>query len=229
MAWYVCDVDCQYVGRVYKRGELAEFVTAPPTAFFSASTQDPKTPLPNVGTTDKEGTFYFGKTGWDDLRFPVQGINPPGAARDPSRDNTDGTLVFSASQTNIIAGVAQMPHAWKEGSKIYPHIHWLAGAGGTGNVLWRFEYKIASVGADFPAGYDTQDTLAAAPNSAVKHNLHRLGVIDMEGEKLSSILLWKISRIGGDDTDTFAGTVKLLEFDIHYEIDAIGSGREFEK
>jgi hypothetical protein len=65
---------------------------------------------------------------WEGLRFPAQGINPAGAASPPSVDEVltsfTGTLLFSGSQENVIAGVAQMPHAWRVQSAIRPHIHW---------------------------------------------------------------------------------------------------------
>ena len=53
---------------------------------------------------------------WEDLRFPASGINPLGAASDPSRSNVTGMLEFSGTADNLIAGAAQMPHGWLEGS-----------------------------------------------------------------------------------------------------------------
>jgi hypothetical protein len=79
---------------------------------------------------------------WEDLRFSAVGINPPGAGTDPTRDTTDGRLIFAAAATNIT---------------------------------------------------------------------------------VSNMMLILISRIGGDGTDTFTGTAKLAEFDIHYQIDTVGS------
>ena len=48
--------------------------------------------------------------GWDDLRFPAQGINPIGAAGDPDRDSTTGLFLFDSGLTETLAGVSQMPH-----------------------------------------------------------------------------------------------------------------------
>jgi hypothetical protein len=167
-------------------------------------------------------------TVWDDLRFPAQGINPAGAPSPPTVDTADGTLVFSASATNIIAGVAQFPHHWKEGSTINPHIHWCPSNTDTGNVLWRFEYEVQNIGGTF-AGFTTVDTLEAGDGTAEKHQVHSLGTISMTGKTLSCMMKWRVSRIGGDGTDTFTGTARLLEFDIHYEIDSLGSRSEMTK
>jgi hypothetical protein len=40
---------------------------------------------------------------------------------------------------------------------------------------------------------------------------------------------WKLSRIGGDGTDTYTADARLLEFDIHYEVDSMGSSEELVK
>jgi len=44
---------------------------------------------------------------WEDLRAPASGINPPGAASDPTRNNTNGLLTFSGTQDNIISVAVQ--------------------------------------------------------------------------------------------------------------------------
>lgn len=173
--------------------------------------------------------FYLKRYYWDDLRFPVAGINPPGAASDPTRDTSDGRLVFSASATNIVAIQVQMPHHWKQGSSIVPHVHWSPTSTHTGNVLWRLEYKIANINTVFPGSYTTVDKLQAGAGVADTHQLAGFGEIDMTGFTLSCMLLLLLSRIGGDGTDTYTGTAKLNEFDIHYKIDGFGSKNETSK
>ena len=44
---------------------------------------------------------------------------------------------------------------------------------------------------------------------------------------LSRLIL--ISRIGNDGSDTYTGTAKLDEFDIHYQVDGFGSFFETRK
>lgn len=168
-------------------------------------------------------------TYWEDLRFAAAGINPPGAASDPTRDTTDGRLVFSASATNVIALQVQMPHCWKEGTAIYPHIHWSPTNTDTGNVLWRLQYKMANIGGAFPAGWETLNKLDAGGGVSDGHEMAGFAAIPMTGMTISCMLLMLISRIGGDGTDTYTGTAKLDEFDIHYEVDGFGSGTETRK
>jgi len=51
----------------------------------------------------------------------------------------------------------------------------------------------------------------------------------MPGKTLSSMILWRISRIGGSGSDTYPSDARLLEFDIHYQIDSLGSNEEYIK
>lgn len=166
---------------------------------------------------------------WEDLRFPASGINPPGGASDPARDTDDGRLVFAAAATNIIAIQAQMPHAWREGSAIRPHIHWSPTNTNTGNVLWRLQYKVASANEAFPGEWSTADVLAAGSGTTDMHQLAAFAEIPMTGKKVSSMILLLLSRIGGDVTDTYNADAKLNEFDIHYQVDALGSEAEYVK
>ena len=157
----------------------------------------------------------------EDLRYPSNGINPPGAISDPGRNTTTGLLQFDASSTEIIAGVAQFPHGWAEGSSITPHIH-IRGVdasdpGGTQFTRWTLDYKWYNQTAVTPAAYttDTQDFILPAHIGGVSVNLlAEFTAVSGSGKIYSSLFEWKLSRIGG--SDTYVGDCVLLEFDIHY-------------
>lgn len=172
---------------------------------------------------------------WDDLRFPSQGINPPGAAADPDLETTTGLWLFAAAGTETLAGVAQLPHAWKEESTIKPHVHWQKTTSAAGNVLWRLDYEVVANGAVAPMAYgsqiDSASPVSGTPDGDTANEvlITSLGDIDMSGKLISCLILWKLSRIGGDASDTYGADARLLEFDIHYEIDSRGSIQEFTK
>ena len=181
---------------------------------------------------------YAGGTGafWDDLRFPAQGINPPGQASDPTVESSTGLLLFSASQTNIIAGVAQLPHEWVEGSVVVPHVHWQKRVAGAGDVLWRFEYdNVVNPNEVSLLTYanviDALTPVAGTPDDgAARRNLiSSFGEVDMTDKLISCCILWKLSRIGGDVSDSYGDLARLVEFDIHYQIDLPGSFQQFIK
>jgi hypothetical protein len=190
---------------------------------------DMRTLKAGVDNTLTPGTRVLDPT-WDDLRFPASGLNPPGPIAAPSVDSDTGLLVFADSATNTTAGVAQMPHAWAEGSEIRPHVHWLQPA--AGNVLWQLEYRlIQAYGGTFPATWTTITASTAVGTYPGGNfvNITAFPAIDMTGFRISSMVVFKLSRVGGDALDTLADDVSLLEFDIHYQINAFGSRAEFVK
>jgi hypothetical protein len=191
---------------------------------------DMRTLKAGVDNTLTPGTRVLDPT-WDDLRFPASGLNPPGPVFAPSTDTDTGLLIFADAATNTMAGVAQMPHAWAEGTEIRPHVHWLQPA--AGNVLWRLEYRlIPAYNGQFPAAWTTinaSEAVGAYVGPGQFVNITAFGPIDMTGFKISAMVVFKLSRIGGDALDTLAADVPLLEFDIHYQINAFGSRAEFVK
>jgi len=167
---------------------------------------------------------------WEDLKAPSTAINPPGAASDPDRSTTTGLLEFSASATNIVTLAMQMPHAWKLGTDISPHIHIWYPDGNSGNSVWKLEYQVAGINAAFPGSYTADTKTFAAPEVADQHVLHPFDDIDMSGiDGVSSMMLFKLSRLGGEAADTYGSAMPLLEFDIHYIRDANGSDEEVSK
>ena len=166
---------------------------------------------------------------WDDLRAPATAINPPGAASDPTFDATNIGWLFDAGSTEILLIIMQMPHSWKLGSEIRPHVHWEPTSTNTGNVYWRMEYKWTNTDDTEAGTYTTINMLDAGDGTAYKHQLASFDPISGTGKTLSSLLSIKLSRIGGDATDTYTGDALLKEFDIHYQVDGYGSRQELVK
>lgn len=154
-----------------------------------------------------------------------------GSGNAPSRDPELGTLVFEDAKTQVVGGLAQMPHSWKEGSEIIPHVHWIQPA--TGNVVWQLEYRLMpAVGGAFPSTWTASSESAlvsAYPGSGDWVQITRLPSIDMTGYEISAMILFRLTRLGSDASDTMTANAHLLEFDIHYQSDASGSSREFIK
>ncbi len=170
---------------------------------------------------------------WDDLRFGANLITP-GVANPPDWVAIGGSLgglyilEFNQSTEEEVYCFVQMPHNWKEESIIKPHVHWINHSGATGMVRWGLEYSIASVGDGFPTPtiiYTNGDTC----ETQMTHQLIEFGDIDMTGHKISCMLITRLFRAAGDSLDTANDDVGLLEFDIHYQVDSIGSYQEYIK
>jgi hypothetical protein len=176
---------------------------------------------------------------WDDLKAPATAINPPGAASDPDRETTTGLLLFAANGTELVYLLLQMPHSWKEGSAISPHVHWTKTTSASGGVAWNLKYQILPIGAVGPGTWTdlgiVSSPVAGTPDNdtAWEHLLTSWGDIDMNdgvsNYSLSTCILFELSRIGANAADTYAADARLLEFDVHYQIDSLGSEEEFIK
>jgi len=171
---------------------------------------------------------------WEDLRFPATGINPPGAASDPDRDTATGLLLFDKASTEIVVGVAQLPHGWQEGSDLRPHVHVRATTdpGGTGATRWKLDYKWSNPTGTVPSAYTSETITVTLPDDSSSLKVNKIGAftaVDGTGFTVSSLFEWKLSRIGGDAADTYNADCALVEFDIHYLVDAHGSVEEYTK
>ena len=190
--------------------------------------------------TDTHSTLFTtyhldGDYDWDDLRFPASGINPAGAPSPPNVDTVNGgTLLFPDTGAHIIGFVAQLPHTWREGTTLHPHCHWQKTTSASGNVMWRFSYKWAPINAVMDAAFTVSSattTVAGTPdtNTADKHLITAFTSISATGKKISDMLVCTLERVGSDGTDTYGANARLLEIDIHYQVDSFGSDAEFVK
>lgn len=191
-----------------------------------------------IDTTTGNLRLVGNATQWDDLRIAGSSVrlgvtSPTLAAFGPSGDIR--ALRFDSGQHDEIYFEIQMPHAWKEGSNIYPHVHWSPVSTTTGNVVWSLDYTWANINGTFGAPTTMNSDAAAAGGVAWVHKLSTLkdgsgnAYIDGTGKTLSSMIMCRLHRNAGAGSDTLAADVAFLEFDIHFEVDSFGSDEEYIK
>jgi hypothetical protein len=166
---------------------------------------------------------------WDDLRFPAQAVNPPGAVSDPDVDSSDGCLLFDAAGVEVIFVAAQLPHGWLSGTPIRPHVHWVKTTSAEGDVVWGLKYRWAAPGqtlTDWSASYSLATVTAGDADTADHHALASFPELTIRGGA-STMILFEIARIGSSEDDTYAADAKLLEFDLHYQTGSAGTTNEF--
>jgi len=163
---------------------------------------------------------------WDDLRAPATSINPPGIVSDPDIDE-DGSFLFDHVGIEQIAIILQMPHAWKEGSGIRPHVHWQKTTDAAGDVIWELRHRLMKLNGLKPAwsSWMASDSKTLDPGSTQAVVLYGFPEIDMAGYLGSAITSFQLRRNTGA-SDTYGTDARLWEFDLHYLID--GHGSEFE-
>jgi hypothetical protein len=187
--------------------------------------------------------LYGASTVWDDLMIPgfavkTTGTSPPDFTTVfAGSGNIDYYAFDGGSLLEQVYFSVQMPHCWKEGSTIYPHVHFAPTSTNTGDtnervVRFGLEYTWGQIGEAFAAPQAfNMDSAGFVPNTSLwKHLLCTNGTgIAGTGKGLSSILMGRLYRNPADSVDTYPQDVAFLSFDLHYEIDALGSEQEYVK
>lgn len=163
---------------------------------------------------------------WEDLRFPATTLRQ-GVTTKPDFDATNLGLLFPQNDATEIAYlIAQLPHARKNGSNIRPHVHFIQTS--ALEPVWKIDYRWYKNG-EAPTGSFTTlicDSPVFAYTSGDMLQICAFDEIDGSGiDTVSSILDIKLYR----DDNVVSGDILLKEFDIHYQIDQLGSRQEFVK
>lgn len=176
-------------------------------------------------------------TTWDDFRVEASIVKPGATAPSYKAFGPSGNLqalMFEAGHHDEAMFEMQMPHNWKLGTNIYPHVHWTPTTADAGNVVWELEYAWCNIGDAFGAPSNMASDATAAGGIAWMHKLTYLksggnNYIDGTGKTLSSMLVCRIHRNSNSGSDTLNKDVALLEVDFHYQIDSLGSDEELVK
>lgn len=174
-----------------------------------------------VKTSDIKGGVV-----WDDLKFPATRLRQ-GATLKPDFDTTNIGLLFPQNDATEIAYIiGQFPHARKNGSNISPHIHFIQDEAAT--PIFKIDYRWYKNGGD-PTGSFTTITASTFAFTYTSGSIMQIAIFpDIDGstiDKVSSIIDIRLYR----DDNNVTGDVLLKEFDIHYQVDSLGSLQEFTK
>lgn len=220
------------------KGKDIEFISADSSEYVvKMGSEKGSTNIKENGTILYEGDA----TVFDDITIPVTSSKSDGSkqpAFDFIRDNGMGshgifTYWFDGETEEELFFTVQLPHKWKEGSDIFPHVHWIPPRNmDSTKVRWGLEYVWTNIG-DTLTTTDilTNDTPIPSIKNPVafQHTITELGVVSGKNKTISSMLVCRVFRDAESDEDTFDDEVGLLQIDFHYEIDSDGSNEEYIK
>lgn len=191
----------------------------------------------DVSKFEADGTLKFegGAEVWDDLRVSMdKGSNS--ASLEYVWGSAGPQIWYFRNNEGLeaMSFVVQLPHSWKEGTIIYPHIHWIPKASKTGNVEWNLDYSWQNYDATTPLEFLPYTTSTVVINGPFVANTHRItplaaAGLDGVGKKISSILICRIWRNSSNAVDTYTDEAGLLSLDFHFQIDTVGSRSDFTK
>jgi hypothetical protein len=175
--------------------------------------------------------YYPQRSNWDDLRFPTYALKVPAQSDAPLPDPDDGNLLFTSTKDSMVTGFAQIPHDWWKGRAMKPHVHFECMDASAGNISMKVDYKMANIGELFPAAWTEVQVIIPANGVPLLHDIFGNALLDLTGYRLSAGIKFRVWRLGatgaGAYEDTYDADWKLLEYDLHYERDKVGSGEEY--
>lgn len=137
------------------------------------------------------------------------------------------TYLFDPTIEQSLSFTAQLPHGYVLGSEIYSHFHWAPMTADAGNVVWGIEYTIQDINGTF--ANTTVLTATGAASGAKKHSLTAISTAIPGQSSLSSMMIGRLFRQAGSASDTYAFDAALLEWDMHIQMDQLGSHSEYVK
>ncbi len=201
----------------------------------------------NTGLTiDSNGRMVSsnGAELWNDLNvFPDATTRSSSVPPTFSLFKTDGAgsqgvflNYFSASTEQELYFTIQLPHGYKEGTTLKPHVHWTPTATDATSyvVVWGLEYSIMKVGGTFGNTTTiTGSTTNITVNALGQHVITILPDITSPAAPnhftISTVLVCRVFRKATDGADAYASSAGLLGIDFHYQSDMTGSRTDIAK
>lgn len=184
----------------------------------------------------ENGVLRFGGTAtvYDDLLRDAtstrQGVVAPTVGTGFRGDANHIHTTLLHTQADEVQFEVQLPHRGKAGSVMYPHVHFAPTTTGTGTVRFALEYYAANVDAQFPASPQTY--LMTKTWAADQQWYHLIADnatgLTLAGWALSNVLKVRLYR-DNSVASNYAAAVSFLYFDVHVEIDSLGSDEEYIK
>jgi hypothetical protein len=193
----------------------------------------------NNTTFEADGTMVLNGTAtiWDDV--VSSGINLQQAGPGVSINGIESTVDFIATSnlSDYVFLNVQMPHRWKVGSVVHPHIHYPQDIAGVPN--WLFQYRWQKLGGTKTTAwtYLKCNTAALTYTAGTINQIAKtaVGITPPTGSAISDVLQLRVIRDVVNGSAQFAGAdpinavVALDSIDVHFEADGLGSHSEYTK
>lgn len=180
------------------------------------------------------GNLTLVNTVWDDERIPVTATQA-GGSKDPhfikAWDNGAGsqgvfTYAFDPSQEEELYFNLQLPHSYKAGTNLKPHVHFFNKNNNAGNIVWGLEYNCIAVNSTF-SGTTTLSTVTIANGGTDKHSYAEIPEITGTNFGASTMCVCRVYRDATNGADTYGSDSYLMEIDFHFQKDKIGTDTEY--
>lgn len=146
-----------------------------------------------------------------------------------------GIYLLEFSDSDVLEAFANfhIPHAYKRGTLIYPHVHFAVKGNGAGTVRWGVEWTFARrhdsnahqrfnapeiLYIDFPVPANSGEYMGQLPIHFVAETPQGVG-IPGDRIEIDGMIMCRVFRDPAHPNDTFEGSAWAITSDLHIEVD----------
>jgi len=180
-------------------------------------------------TEIKDAVFPFTADVFTEYYIPSNRMVLPGAASDPGREATSGSLLFDQTAQEIVYISVPVPRDRKATGDLKVYALWSKTTSAANDVQWLCDYKIGNIAAVLAGSWTnlaTEDTpLTTDDGTADKIMLTSLSALDLTSLTNDMFIDLRISRTSA--TSNYAADARLHGILITYTVADIGDTDEF--
>lgn len=189
---------------------------------------------------EADGTlkFYGDATAFRDEFGPLIGAKLESPASKIVTNAAEGTVTFkdSAALTDYISMPVQLNHDAKTGASVYPHIHWWQTTADIPNWLLQHRFQLNGSAKNTTWTDVKYASHAFTYTSGTLNQITAFGALALpEGAGVSTVLQLRLLRDTANASTLFAGAdpltgdVDAMFYDVHIEVDMLGSHGQYTK
>jgi hypothetical protein len=125
--------------------------------------------------------------------------------------------------TEQVYGCIEIPHSYKEGTNITPHLNWMPTTASASNVKWQLEYNISSESSSITATSTTITVSSSTPGVAWQEIRADFPIITGTNLTIGKQVSFRLFRNPADGADTYPDDAALLTIGFHYQQNSLGS------
>ena len=189
---------------------------------------------------EADGTlvFYGDSTAFRDEFGPLIGAKLESPASKIVTNAAEGSITFkdSATLSDYVSMPVQINHDAKAGASVFPHIHWWQASANVPN--WLIQYRFQLNGSAKATSWTNVKYASHAftYSSGTLNQITAFGELALpEGAGVSTILQLRLLRDTANASTLFAGAdpltgdVDAMFYDVHIEVDMLGSHAQYAK
>lgn len=190
-------------------------------------------------TTGADKTLVLATPVWEDLIVSTAAVRLGGASAATEVAYKGGLVAgFGTGSDQNMYFTFQLPHAYKIGTDVEFHIHWTIAASGAGagveNVEWLFTSSacspnLAATFESWPTATDHAALVVDVQNiTADNHMATEIATLTGTNFLASEVIICSLQR-NVDTSDDYGDAAYVVQLDLHYQVDTMGSRTEWAK